>query len=47
MNGGNVRARIIRPDVGATTGTLQYIDRILGIPTMDIPALILDDVHLL
>ena len=47
MNGGNVRARIIRPDVGVTNGALQYIDRVLGIPTMDIPTLIYDDGHLL
>ena len=47
MNGGNVRARIIRPDVAVTNGGLQYIDRILGIPTMDMPMLIYDDGQLL
>ena len=47
VNGGNVRAKIIRSDVGVTNGMLQYIDSILGIPTMDIPALINDDDYLL
>lgn len=47
VNGGNMRAKIIRPDVGVTNGRLQYIDRLLGIPTMDIPTLIHNDDYLL
>ena len=42
-----MRAKIIRPDVGVTTGMLQYVDRLLGIPTMDIPTLIYYDDYLL
>ena len=38
-----MRAKIIRPDMGVTNGRLQYIDRLLGIPTMDIPTLVHND----
>ena len=47
VNGGNIRARIVRPDLEVTNGQLQYIDRVLGLPTMDIPELIYENGELL
>ena len=47
VNSGNVRARIIRPDISVTTGRLQYIDAVPGIPSMDIPTLIYYDNYLM
>lgn len=32
IEGGNVRARIIRGDIGVTNGILHYIDTVLGVP---------------
>ncbi|KAL4216515.1 hypothetical protein ACF0H5_024238 [Mactra antiquata] len=46
VNGGNVRSRIIRPDIKVTTGALQYIDGILGVPDKDIATLIYYDEYL-
>lgn len=47
LNGGNVRARITRPDVKVANGVLQYIDAVLGVPYMDIPTLIYYDDNLI
>jgi len=47
VNGGHVRARILRPDIDTTNnGRLQYIDAVPGVPWMDIPTLIAYDEYL-
>ncbi|KAL3884353.1 hypothetical protein ACJMK2_024499 [Sinanodonta woodiana] len=47
VQGGYVKAKIVRPDVKVTNGYLQYIDAVLGVPNKDIANLIYYDDWLL
>ncbi|XP_033725389.1 fasciclin-1-like [Pecten maximus] len=47
VQGGFVKARVVRPDLKATNGRVHLIDSILGIPYLDLPMLICDDLWLL
>ncbi|XP_078329328.1 fasciclin-1-like isoform X2 [Crassostrea virginica] len=47
VQGGNVKARIIRPDIKTVNGMVHIIDSVLGIPYLDLPMLICHDVWLL
>ncbi|XP_059151259.1 uncharacterized protein LOC131937672 isoform X2 [Physella acuta] len=37
VEGGYVKARVIKPDIGVTNGAVHQIDAVFGIPTRDIP----------
>ncbi|XP_059170403.1 uncharacterized protein LOC131951951, partial [Physella acuta] len=37
VEGGYVKARFIKPDIGVTNGAVHQIDAVFGIPTRDIP----------
>ncbi|XP_062597812.1 uncharacterized protein LOC134259226 isoform X2 [Saccostrea cucullata] len=47
VHGGNVKARIIRPDIETVNGLVHIIDSVLGIPYLDLPMLICHDIWLL
>lgn len=47
VQGGNVKARVIRPDIKTVNGMVHIIDSLLGIPYLDLPMLICSDVWLL
>ncbi|XP_052261355.1 uncharacterized protein LOC127865553 isoform X1 [Dreissena polymorpha] len=48
VNNGNVRGRIVRPDIDCTNnGRIQLIDAVPGVPWMDIPTTIEYDEYLL
>ncbi|XP_061190366.1 uncharacterized protein LOC133198263 [Saccostrea echinata] len=47
VQGGNVKARVIRPDITTVNGMIHIIDSVLGIPYLDLPMLICHDVWLL
>ncbi|XP_062591198.1 uncharacterized protein LOC134252705 isoform X1 [Saccostrea cucullata] len=47
VQGGNVKARVIRPDIKTVNGMIHIIDSVLGIPYLDLPMLICHDVWLL
>ncbi|OWF39283.1 fasciclin-1-like [Mizuhopecten yessoensis] len=47
VQGGYVKARVVRPDLKAINGRVHLIDSILGIPYLDLPMLICDDLWLL
>ncbi|XP_048748872.2 uncharacterized protein LOC125661046 isoform X1 [Ostrea edulis] len=47
VQGGNVKARVIRPDIKTVNGMVHIIDSVLGIPYLDLPMLICHDVWLL
>ncbi|XP_071098849.1 fasciclin-1-like [Haliotis cracherodii] len=38
--GGYVKTRVIRPDVGVTNGFIHYVDGIFGVPYRDVPGII-------
>ncbi|XP_050398114.1 transforming growth factor-beta-induced protein ig-h3 [Patella vulgata] len=40
VEGGYVKARVLRPDVGVTNGFVHYIDGVFGVPSRDLPGLI-------
>ncbi|XP_012945192.1 fasciclin-1 [Aplysia californica] len=37
VEGGYVRARVVKPDIGVTNGVVHQIDAVFGIPTRDLP----------
>ncbi|XP_061190363.1 uncharacterized protein LOC133198258 [Saccostrea echinata] len=47
VQGGNVKARVIRPDIKTVNGMIHIIDSVLGIPYLDLPMLICHDIWLL
>nr|XP_022310525.1 fasciclin-1-like [Crassostrea virginica] len=47
VRGGNMKARIIRPDIKTVNGMVHVIDTVLGVPYLDLPMLICHDVWLL
>ena len=41
VEGGYLKARVIKPDIGVTNGVVHQIDAVFGIPTRDMPYAIL------
>ncbi|KAK6958965.1 hypothetical protein BgiMline_036433, partial [Biomphalaria glabrata] len=37
VEGGYVKARVLKPDIGVTNGVVHQIDAVFGIPVRDIP----------
>ena len=47
VQGGLVKARILRPDLSGTNGKIHLIDSVLGVPYLDLPNVICSDLWLL